>query len=182
MEKEEKKEGGSGRRPERSMQYEARVILHRERHKEVSLQGGEALRAECLRGQKEQALQRAVRRVSRAALQAAEICATALARGWRRVAKCSSAGDGSTLAAALLPSTSQREGVHARGEPQASAMQRGWASAGRLVLRTEPGGRQREPGAARPGLPGGARRRGIGVQPPCRRVACPRLGLRPYMT
>ena len=34
-------------------------------------------------------------------------------------------------------------------------MQRGWASAGCLVLRTDPGGRQREPDAARPGLPGG---------------------------
>ena len=95
------------------MQYRGKgqSFLHRERHKGVLLQGGEALRAECLRGQKEQALQGAVRRVSRAAggqvtLQAAEICATALARGWRRVAKCSSAGDGSMLAAAheALPS------------------------------------------------------------------------------
>ena len=98
-----KKEGRRERpeaRKKHAVQRRGSFFLHRERHKEVSLQGGEALRAECLRGQKEQALQGAVRRVSRAAggqvtLQAAEICATALARGWRRVAKCSSAGDGS---------------------------------------------------------------------------------------
>ena len=67
------------------MQYrgEGQSFLHRERHKEVLLQGGEALRAECLRGQKEQALQGAVRRVSRAAggqvmLQAVEICTTCI--------------------------------------------------------------------------------------------------------
>ena len=83
----EKKEGRRERpeaRKKHAVQRRGSFFLHRERHKEVSLQGGEALRAECLRGQEEQALQGAIRRVSRAAggqvvLQAAEICATALA-------------------------------------------------------------------------------------------------------
>ena len=83
----EKKEGRRERpeaRKKHAVQRRGSFFLHRERHKEVSLQGGEALRAECLRGQKEQALQGAVRRDSRAAggqgmLQAVEICATALA-------------------------------------------------------------------------------------------------------
>ena len=83
-----KKKEGRRERPEARKKHAAQrrgsIFLHRERHKEVLLQGGEALRAECLRGQKEQALQGAVRRVSRAAggqvmLQAVEICTTALA-------------------------------------------------------------------------------------------------------